>query len=214
MARWFFPWIVRLAVTPNQWTFLSLLLGFVGDGCIAAGGYRLGLVGAFFFQLFYLVDNWDGEVARAKGLSSRWGGWFDVAVDAVIQVALALCLAEGLQRRGAPPWVRQVGWFAALGLSLDYLVTMWAKARGFGPAVFGDPTRGQWVLSDSRMGQWVRSNLTNENFSLLVVLVLVLDWRTPFLFTLAIGSQVFWLFFLRQNRREFRDSYNLAQARR
>lgn len=212
IARRFFPMILRIPVTPNQWTFFSLLLGMAAVGCVAQGSASLGLAGALLFEFFYMVDNWDGEVARAKGLSSRWGGWFDVMVDALVQVGLALALAAGILRRGAPPWILQVGWVAAGGLFLDFLVTLWAKARGFGPAIFGDPSRGVRVAADSRVARWIRANLTHENFSLLVVLILLLDWREPFLWALAVGSQFFWLSYLWRER--LRLFYNLAQARR
>ncbi|MBI3333375.1 MAG: NTP transferase domain-containing protein [Candidatus Omnitrophica bacterium] len=200
VARWFFPWIVKFPVSPNQWTALSLLIGLAAARCVAHGGYGWGLAGALLFEAFYLVDDWDGEVARARGLSSRWGGWFDVTVDSVVQVTLGLALAVGLKAQGAPSWVVPLGWVAAGGLTLDFLVTAWAKARGFGPGIFGDPSRGQAAASDSGPARWIRANLTHENFSLLAAAMLILDWRAPFLIAMAIGTQIFWLQFLLKNR--------------
>jgi len=196
----FLPWILRLPVTPNQWTGLSLLLGLASVALVAAGDYLGGLLAAALFQLFYLVDNWDGEVARARGTSSYWGGWFDVGVDAVIQIALSLGLAIGLRKTGSPSWVMAAGGLAALGLAFDFLMTSWAKLKGFGPSVFGDPYRSRAVFSDSKLKRWLRANWTNENFSLLVAAVLLFNWRLLFLCLLAVGSHGYWLRFLFRER--------------
>ena len=201
MAQVFLPWVLRLPLTPNQWTCISLGIGLASIWCVAAGSYPMGLLGALLFQAFYWVDSWDGDVARIKGMSSRWGGWLDVFVDMVVQVGLAFALAQGLMKIGAPVWVSDLGWIAAAGLALDFLTTLWAKARGFGPAVFSDLSRGRVVLSDSKVARWWRANLTNENFSFLVVAVLLLNFRLPFLISMAVGSQVFWIRFLWSQRR-------------
>lgn len=201
ISRRFLPWALRLPVTPNQWTGLSFLLGLGSLVMIQPGGYGEGLLAALLFQLFYIVDNWDGEVARARGLISRWGGWFDVGVDAVIQTALPLALAAGLRRWGAPAWVTGASWAAAIGIALSFGVTAFAKAKGFGPAVFGDPSRGEGAASDSRWGRWMKVNLTQENFSLLVAAALILDLRLVFLCATAVGAQVFWMGYLWKERR-------------
>lgn len=201
LSRVFLPGVVKLPVTPNQWTLLSLLVGLLAVLCVAEGSYRAGVLGAVLFQLFYLIDNWDGEVARLRGLSSRSGAWFDIGVDAVVQVSLALGLAVGLIKMGAPSWIWGVGTIAALGLALDMGVTAFAKTRGFGPSVYGDPSRGSRVASDSPLQRWIRTNLTNENLSLLVAAVLLLNVRMPFLLVLAGGSHCFWIAFLCKQRR-------------
>lgn len=201
MAHRWLPWVAARPVTPNQLTALSLGLGLAAVACIAQGGYVWGVLGAALFQGSYLADNWDGEIARLKGLSSPLGGWFDLWVDLIVQVALPLGLAAGLQRMGMDRGVLILGWIAAVGLALDFLVTWWAKARGFGPAVFGDPARGRAVAGESRLARWVRANLTNENLSLLVAAVLVLNLRWPFLAAMAVGAHVFWLQFLWRDRR-------------
>ena len=207
ISSWFLPFIARLPVTPNQWTFLSFLSGIVGLIYLTGGNYFDGLLGAFFFQLFYLVDNWDGEVARLKGLSSWWGGWFDVAVDAVIQTALPLCIALGIQNNDGPDWVMPMGWMASSGTLLDFLVTGFAKRRGFGPGIFGDSTQRE---SNSR--SWLQVNFTHENFSMVVVAVMLLNLRIFFLAAMAVGTQLFWIHYLWRERKRF--FYSFAQARR
>lgn len=197
----FLPWIGKLPVTPNQWTSLSLLLGLAALFEISLGSYQASLAGAGLFQLFYIVDNWDGAVARMKGLSSKWGGWFDILVDGVIQVGFPLALAVGLRREGAPEWVKMLGAAAAAGILFDFAVTGWAKARGFGPGIVGDPARGGQSASRSNLVRWIQANLTHENFSLVVLAALILDLKLLFLAATAVGSQWFWLNYLWRERR-------------
>ena len=196
MAQWWLPWVARLPVTPNGWTSLSLGLGLTADGCFAQGGGAWAWLGAAAFQAFYIVDHWDGEVARLKGLSTRWGGWYDVLVDAVVHVGLPVGLTMGLRRQGAPEWVTVVGTVAAVGLALDFSVTLWTKWLGFGPAVYGDPSRGSGARTSSGRGRWLSVNLTQENTSLLVVAAVAAGWQLPFLVALAVGSQLFWVLYL------------------
>lgn len=209
IARWGLPWALRRPVTPNQWTAVSLGLGLAAAAVLADGRYALGVLGALCFEAFYVVDDWDGEVARAKGLSSRWGGWFDVLVDLVVHVALAFGLAAGGRRAGAGDWVTLAGLSAVAGLALSFLVTLAAKAFGFGPAVPGDLARGPRHRAAT---PWLAANLTHDNFSLVVLAAMLLDARLPLLGLLAVGPHAFWLSYLWAERR--RLVYSVAQARR
>jgi len=200
ISGWFLPAILRLPLTPNQWTFLSLLVGAGSLGFISRGSGPGALWGALLFQLFYLADNWDGEVARAKGMSTRWGGWFDVLADAVVHITLPVALAVGLYRAGEPKWVLGLGWAAALGVGLDFGVTLWAKARGFGPAIPGDPGRKGSSAAGSPMIQWLKVNLTNENFSWVVVMALAFQRQLALLALMTIGCHLFWVRYLWKER--------------
>lgn len=201
ISGWFHPLVLKMPLTPNQWTFISLLLGLASLYYVALGTFAGSLWGAALFQLYYIVDNWDGEVARVKGLSSKWGGWFDVVVDGVIQIPLPLALAAGLRNTGAAVAAFPLAWIASLGIGLSFLVTGWAKVRGFGPSIPGDPARSGPAAGVSGWRRWLKVNSTNENFSWIVVAALLLQARMPFLVLLAAGSQVFWIRFLLQSRR-------------
>ncbi len=200
LSGWFLPWVVRLPVTPNQWTFLSMMLGIAALFFIAEGTRSGDLLGALLFQGFYLVDNWDGEVARQKGLSSRWGGWFDVVVDGIVQIPLPLALAAGLRGAAGPEEALWLAGAACGGIVMAFGVTGWAKLRGFGPAIPGDSCRAA-DAAGSRGSRWFRANCTHENFSWVVVLALLLDWRWVLLAAMAAGCQLFWLWFLWAERR-------------
>ncbi|MBI4226963.1 MAG: NTP transferase domain-containing protein [Candidatus Omnitrophica bacterium] len=197
--------IARWPMTPNQWTGISLLVGLAAAASLADGRYPAVVLSAVLFQAFYIIDIWDGEIARARGLSSRWGSWWDLIVDGIVHTAYGWALAVGLHRLGGPPWLLGVGAVAAVGLALDFLVTAVTKLQGFGLAVYGDASRRGWATG--RLPRWVAVNLTNENFSWLIVACLLLDLRRPLLVALAAGSHLFWIRYLWR-------SYNFAQARR
>ncbi|MCM8811553.1 MAG: phosphocholine cytidylyltransferase family protein [Candidatus Omnitrophica bacterium] len=207
------PFVLKLPLRPNHWTSLSLLSGLAALLQFSRGDYASGIWGAFLFQLFYLIDNWDGDVARAKGLMSTWGGWFDVAADGIVQLLLPLALAAGLVQRGWDMSVYAWGWVGTAGIALSFAATSFAKTRGFGPSVYEDRGRTGAV----RPGRWresLRANLTNENFSLVVMALFLLDWRFLFLVLSALGSNFFWISFLwKERRRLFRRPHSFAHAR-
>jgi phosphatidylglycerophosphate synthase len=201
LAAWFLPVIVPLPVTPNQWTVVGLMLGLASLCFFARGDIRGDWIGALLFQAFYIVDNWDGEVARRKNLSSRFGGWLDFISDGIIQIGLPLSFAWGLSRSGLPGWVWVAGIAAAVGVFFDFIATGWAKVRGFGPAIFGDSLRRG---SHSGLGYWIRVNMTNENFSWVVVVAMALSAKWVLLLAMSIGCQAYWIQFVSSEWRRLR----------
>jgi len=205
----FLPGVLRVNLTPNQWTVISGGVGLFALAAFQMGGRDGFLLGALLFQLFYILDNWDGAVARNRGLSSRFGAWLDIGVDGLIQTLLPLALAAGVVRSGfagttsgsggPSAWIG-VGWVGAIGMALDFGVTAWAKLKGFGPSVEGDPARTPGQGAAPGWKRWWAVNLTNENFSLVVLAMVLLEAVPLFLLALAIGTQVFWVRFLLKER--------------
>ncbi len=103
--------LVRTAVTPNHVTLVTLLLALAGAGLLAVGEPTLANWGAGVFVLARFLDHFDGELARQKGMASRFGYYFDYVTGALSYGALVLCIGIGL-RHGALG-----GWALALGLA-------------------------------------------------------------------------------------------------
>jgi phosphatidylglycerophosphate synthase len=78
------------AVTPNRLTGLSVLLAL---GAAALFATRQIVAGALVYQLSFVADCMDGKVASMRGMTSRWGGFFDVSGDTVRFVACFTALA-------------------------------------------------------------------------------------------------------------------------
>jgi phosphatidylglycerophosphate synthase len=67
----------RTTVTPNQLTFSSIVIGVAAGLLWTFGGHPHFIIGGILFQLMYLFDCVDGELARYKNMSSPKGAYLD-----------------------------------------------------------------------------------------------------------------------------------------
>ncbi|HRY30195.1 MAG TPA: CDP-alcohol phosphatidyltransferase family protein [Elusimicrobiota bacterium] len=93
--------LIPTAITPNQITAVSFLLGIAAALFIATGGGAASAVGALLLELSIVVDCVDGQLARAKGLTSEWGDIFDHTSDDA--TLLLICAAAGWALRHTVP---------------------------------------------------------------------------------------------------------------
>lgn len=75
----FYPtWaFLKLGISANQATFISIVVGILGCAFLAAGGYRNSVVGALLVSGWSVLDCVDGNLARLTGSASRYGGFLD-----------------------------------------------------------------------------------------------------------------------------------------
>lgn len=140
LFHWFIKPLIRLPVTPNQVTTLRLILGVAAGFLFAGGTYFSYLAGGILFEISLLLDNLDGEIARARGLQTPWGERYDILADLVTLAAFYTGLAAGLLRD--EPWRGWWLWVGAAGLAGYLLLAgiVWLEKRnGFGPAVHHAP---------------------------------------------------------------------------
>lgn len=78
---------VRLGLTPNFWTFFSVLLSVFTAFVLSQKMWGWGLVLAFFVML---IDALDGATARAGGTSSPFGSVLDHNMDRYAEFFLLL----------------------------------------------------------------------------------------------------------------------------
>lgn len=102
-------WIaIRLGVTANQVTALSLIASLVGAIAIGSGDRNGFLVGVVLLHLGFWLDHVDGQVARWRGTASLTGVYFDYWMHHAVTLSLGFALGYGVAvREGA------VGWAAA-----------------------------------------------------------------------------------------------------
>ena len=79
----------RLGLHPNAWSFIALLLAFVGFLSLCIHKLPAGIV---FFVLSGFIDMVDGAVARATGTVSTVGAFIDGVLDRYVEVLLILGL--------------------------------------------------------------------------------------------------------------------------
>jgi len=110
---WYFMnrWAVRLlyptAVTPNQITILSLIFGLASAGFYVSGIPDALMWGAGFLYGKVFLDNVDGNLARVRGTTSRFGRFLDSLADFLVTVLVYIAVTVVLVRTSGMPeyWV-------------------------------------------------------------------------------------------------------------
>ena len=101
------PWDARLAwklvypfrnsrLTPNHLTTLRLLFGIAACLALSQGGYFWLNTGTILFCISNFLDHTDGELARLTGKTSRFGHYYDLISDALVNILLFLGIGIGL----------------------------------------------------------------------------------------------------------------------
>ena len=101
--------LVKTPVTPNHVTTLSLAVGLVGAGLLAAGESSLANWGAGLFMVARFLDHFDGALARQSGKTSRFGYLYDYVAGCLSYSALFLALGIGLRDGLAGQWSIVIG---------------------------------------------------------------------------------------------------------
>lgn len=187
LSKYFTRFLLRTSWTPNQITALSFMLGLVGLLFFSRGGYIASLTGALFFQFFYILDNCDGEVARAKGMSSRWGGWFDIGCDAVIHLFLFPAIAWGLYRSGMGKEALFLGELAMYGILITFSIFMLKRFLNKRQDAF------LYLSPQKRKRIKILEYLKAGDFSLFVLAFALFNLMEGFLWVSAIALQFFWI---------------------
>lgn len=107
-------------VTPNQITFLSVVVFFVGIFLLTFNNYILGIVGSLVIFFSIVLDGCDGEVARFRKfignpIKGNVGGLYAEPVSHDVQYGLAfLIVAHGLVTHGFPQYYYILGALAGI----------------------------------------------------------------------------------------------------
>ena len=90
--------LLKFPVHPNTCTMSIFVLSLIACPFLVLGGYINVIIGAAIFQLYSILDGCDGEIARAKGLESKFGERLDHFCDFLASVLFILALGFGLNR--------------------------------------------------------------------------------------------------------------------
>ncbi|MGH7254586.1 MAG: CDP-alcohol phosphatidyltransferase family protein [Nitrospirales bacterium] len=195
---------LRLGLSPNAITTLSLVIGLTSAAAFAVGNYAAGLIGALLFQLAAIVDCCDGEVARVTFAESRFGAQLDLATDNVVHMALFGGIGIGVFHQYAagqgviPTWGLSglgaawvplgLGGAAMAGNALSFWLVNRAKARR---------ERATWMdPKQARRMQFLLKHVASRDFSVVILLFALCNSLEGFLWLAAIGSNVFWMIVL------------------
>ena len=200
LSGWMTPFLARLPVTANQVTTASLMVGLGSAWALMQGDRTWAIVGGALLVMAYVLDNCDGEIARLKGQSSRFGMRFDSFVDWPVHAALFAALGVGAYHATGQvlwPWL---GGVAAAGASVNYLVGFLLEARrpAAGRSGDGGPVGGGPFDAAGRPGDWrkrlvfVFRELCRADFCFIVLALAVADLTWVLLPLGAIGAQAYW----------------------
>ncbi len=199
--------LIRLPVSANQVTFISMLVGLSGCALFANGEVVTNIYGALLLVLSYALDYCDGVIARLKDQCSPYGAAFDDFVDWIVDTAIFAGLGYGTWiaeggTGGSEIWWLWLGLIAAGGSTIDYIVDlvrvnpfklarMVAEKEAAGdieqePEPEGDKTLGQKLF-------YIFHTLSRAEFCFIILTLSAFDVVWVLLPFGAIGAQAFWL---------------------
>jgi phosphatidylglycerophosphate synthase len=187
-----------LPVTPNQVTTVSLACALAAAWCFAQPGDESPAIGALLFFAFYVLDNCDGEIARAKGLSSRFGQFYDTFVDWLGHATLFLGLGAGVAAERHSDWWLWFGAIAAAGASINYAIglagDLRAKPESGATANSADAPPPRPTLAEplAAFGFFLRE-LTRADFCFILIVLALIDQTWLLLPAAAVGAQAYWM---------------------
>jgi phosphatidylglycerophosphate synthase len=171
--------LVHTSVSPNQVSVVASLVGLVSAWLFAQGNHRAALWGAILFQVSAIVDCVDGDLARVIFKETRLGRWLDIVGDQVVHISIFACIGIGLYRARIEDPLLSLVTSAAVGVVISLIVVM----------------RGQ-MLPESRGKTRLKKLIdatASRDFSVVLLVLTVLDKLSWFLWMTAIGVHVFWL---------------------
>lgn len=184
--------LLRTPITPNQITLAVTGIGILAGYCLAQPGTLPKVAGAFIFLLTSILDGCDGEVARAKKMTSALGGWLDLWGDNVVHVAVFYGMGLGLTRDTGNPLFQQLGLYATIGTIVSAAlasVQTWRKGKSSFTSVSGDAS----TVTTGWQKRLVSMSdaLARRDFVYAVPLLALIHALPVFLWLCAIGSNLY-----------------------
>lgn len=134
IGSWFAAVAMRFGIHPTVITLTNLALALIASAIVITqadklqSGWTPGLMALLLWQLAYIFDCADGQIARATGKTSSFGARVDVLVDYLVYAIVSAALMSVLAQRADPP-VALIAFVATLW-PLGILIFMLARNDG------------------------------------------------------------------------------------
>lgn len=144
--NWFTEWVARppaavvvyllrnTPITPNQITFMSAFLA--AGACamlILLPGWFWAIMSIVVFELSFVLDCADGQLARLRKLASPLGHLLDFLMDELKAMLLIASTAIRLwQERAGDPWILVIGLAALFCLAAGLSLTSFTRRPEYG----------------------------------------------------------------------------------
>jgi 1L-myo-inositol 1-phosphate cytidylyltransferase / CDP-L-myo-inositol myo-inositolphosphotransferase len=185
--------LLKTPITPNQITVAVTALGVYAGAWMERPGTMPKIIGSLLFLLTSILDGCDGEIARAKKMTSKLGGWLDLWGDNVVHVAVFYGLGMGLMVDTGNPVYRELGLWAAIGTLMSASLASYQtyrKGKSSFTSVVGD-------AADVQGSPWKRrlvalsDALARRDFIYAVVFLALIHRLEWFLWPCAIGANLY-----------------------
>lgn len=113
--------LVWTPITPNQISYAVAALVAVGCWITAHASMNMALLGTVIVLAASYLDCCDGEIARLKLLSSRFGAWIDTIVDELSSVGYMVAIGWHCHLAFGPRYLGDLGfdpWTVAIAISV------------------------------------------------------------------------------------------------
>jgi len=121
--------LIRLPISANMVSLITLGVGIASAAFFAIGGYWNTLLGAFLCLFASILDGCDGEVARLKLLESDFGCWLETVCDYVFYFFLLTGMTIGQWRSSGSRTYLVGGGFLLVGALASFLSVGWQRRR-------------------------------------------------------------------------------------
>ena len=114
--------LARTPLTPNQVSVLACAMAFAALALLALGR---NIEAGVLIQASSIVDGVDGDLARAKNMASKFGGFFDAVLDRFADAAIAGGMAWYALDHEDWPAALTLGFVATVG----FILVSYSRAR-------------------------------------------------------------------------------------
>ncbi|WNK01260.1 CDP-alcohol phosphatidyltransferase family protein [Thalassospiraceae bacterium LMO-JJ14] len=209
VSAWVSPVLIRSPFSANAVTTLSLIAGMWACWYLSQGTYADGVIAAILFFVCYILDNCDGEVARAKQQCSVFGDKYDTFVDWIVHTGFFIALGWGTARQSGQDIWLWLGLLGGLGGTINYAIGLYMDARD-GATSAGAPVEPAESIGEAAMApqtalQWlafVLRELSRADFCIIVLVLALFDLTWVLLPTAALGAHAYWMMMFVQGARK------------
>lgn len=121
--------LVKTNITPVQVTFIGFIIGIASAFFYGFGKYHFLLIGALLYNINYLLDCVDGEIARVKKIGTEFGAWFDAVSDDILGALVLIGSALGIYRLTKDESILIISAFAIANILIISLIIDTRKLR-------------------------------------------------------------------------------------
>jgi phosphatidylglycerophosphate synthase len=214
LCRPFVRLLSHTSITPNEVTFMGVVVSVLAGVAFAQGTYIQSVVGALIFFVAGLFDEMDGMLARVKFLESPRGTWLEGFADGLSYLLLFAAITVGLSRQYGKLEI-VIGLLLLVGTLLALIVTSLGRRRATAPDRPNEYLGRFYSLLENDSANWVSrvvrqiQAFQKRGVMIHYIVLFTILGGLQLLFLLAmIGAHLTWILGLYFNRRFFAQKAN------